>query len=186
MASSFYAEGTHQIEKLVSNVLTALGENPEREGLRDTPKRVQGTFEFLTSGYKEDLSQGWDGAILATPENSSELVQTRNIEFYSLCEHHLLPFYGKCHIAYLPKVKQIEVSELPRLVEMFSHRLQIQERLTVQIGWALEKLLEPEGVAVITEAYHLCMMMRGPKKQTSLTVASCRLGALRYFDWRGR
>ncbi len=162
---------------LVSQLLTDLGEDPHREGLKKTPGRVERSLRFLTSGYGEDVQKVINGAIFK--EQYDEMVLLRDIDIFSLCEHHLLPFYGKCHIAYLPKGKVIGLSKLPRIVEIFSRRLQIQERLTTQIADCLMENLQPHGVGVIIEALHLCMAMRGVEKQDSYAVTSAMLGAFR-------
>jgi GTP cyclohydrolase I len=165
-------------EALLRELLSELGEDPTREGLQDTPQRVRRSLAFLTDGYGKDVHEVLGSAVFE--EDYDEVVLVRDIEMYSMCEHHMLPFYGKCHIAYLPKGKIVGLSKLPRIVDVFSRRLQVQERLTTQIAHALDELLQPHGVAVVTEAYHLCMMMRGVQKQNSSTVASCMLGAFRH------
>jgi len=171
------SSGTGRLEALVETLLEALGEDPKRKGLRRTPMRVARSLEFLTSGYGADPKRVVNGAIFE--EKVSEMVLVRDIEFYSLCEHHLLPFYGKVHVAYLPAGRVIGLSKLPRLVEIFARRLQVQERMTVQIAQAVQSALQPAGVAVVAEAAHLCMMMRGVAKQSSITTTSCMLGAFR-------
>ncbi|OJV99926.1 MAG: GTP cyclohydrolase I FolE [Chloroflexi bacterium 54-19] len=158
-------------------MLTSLGEDPTRDGLKDTPQRVRRSLSFLTDGYTKNVQDVLGEAIFE--ESYDEMVLVRDIEMYSMCEHHMLPFYGKCHIAYIPNGKIVGLSKLPRIVDVFSRRLQVQERLTTQIAQALDELLHPHGVAVVTEAYHLCMMMRGVQKQNSSTVASCLLGDFR-------
>lgn len=165
-------------EKLVfhaRSMLELLGENVKREGLRDTPRRHARAMEFLTSGYDKDPRQVVGKALFK--EGSSEIVVVRDIELFSLCEHHLLPFYGKAHVAYIPNGKIIGLSKIPRIIDVFARRLQVQERLTTQISESLNELLEPLGVAVIIEAFHLCMMMRGVEKQNSYTITSSMLGA---------
>ena len=162
------------IEKSVTTILTAVGENPEREGLLKTPQRVAKAYEFLTKGYNVDIEKLVNNAVFH--EECNEMVVVRNIEFYSLCEHHMLPFYGRCHVAYLPKGKIIGLSKIPRLVDAFARRLQVQERLTNQIAETINDLLEPYGVAVIMEGKHLCMMMRGVEKQNSFVTSSAMLG----------
>lgn len=164
-------------QELITQLLRNYGENPDREGLRDTPDRVAKSFEFLMGGYKESAEAVIQSAIFE--ENFNEMVLVRDIELYSLCEHHMLPFFGKCHIAYIPKGKIIGLSKLPRVVDVFSRRLQVQERLTMQIANAIQDALHPEGVGVIIEAQHLCMMMRGVEKQHSLTTTSCMLGVFK-------
>jgi GTP cyclohydrolase IA len=158
----------------VAQLLRHVGEDPSREGLRRTPERVVEALSFLTSGYERGVEEVIRGAVFE--ERYSEMVLVRDIELYSLCEHHLLPFFGKAHVAYVPDGRIIGLSKLPRLVEVFSRRLQTQERLTVQVAEALDHALKPQGVAVIIEAAHLCMMMRGVEKQSSQTVTSSMLG----------
>jgi len=165
---------SEQIASMVESILVELGENPGREGLRRTPERVDASLRFLTRGYHLDIDKIINGAIFNAEYD--EMVIVKDIEVYSLCEHHMLPFYGKCHIAYLPQAKIIGLSKLPRIVDVFARRLQVQERLTTQVASALEKYLEPKGVGVVVEAYHLCMMMRGVQKQNSSTITSCMLG----------
>ncbi len=165
------------LRKHARHVLELLGENPEREGLKDTPKRFARAMQFLTSGYKADVSQIVNRALFN--ENQSEIVIVRDIELFSLCEHHLLPFYGKAHVAYIPNGKIIGLSKIPRIIDVFARRLQVQERLTTQISEELMRVLNPLGVAVIIEAFHLCMMMRGVEKQNSYTITSSMLGVFR-------
>ncbi len=160
--------------ELVRAQLSALGENPTREGLQKTPERVAKAMSFLTSGYRTDPEKMLNGALFSS--ESEEMVLVRDIELYSLCEHHLLPFFGKAHIAYLPKGKIIGLSKLPRIVDMYARRLQVQERLTTQIANEVQRLLLPHGVAVVIEARHLCMMMRGVEKQNSCATTSAMLG----------
>jgi len=162
-----------KIEKNIRSTLQILGENPKREGLLDTPKRYAKAMEFLTSGYTNDIDQIVGDALFQ--ENSSEIVIVRDIELFSLCEHHLLPFYGKAHVAYIPN----GLSKIPRIIDAYSRRLQVQERLTTQIAEELVRILNPLGVAVILEASHLCMMMRGVEKQNSYTVTSSMRGVFR-------
>jgi len=161
----------------VRELLTLLGEDPQREGLVRTPKRVEEAYRYLTRGYTLDLEKILNDAIFT--EECNEMVLVRNIEFYSLCEHHMLPFYGRCHVAYLPKGKIIGLSKIPRIVDMFSRRLQVQERLTTQIATTLDKVLSPYGVAVVMEGKHLCMMMRGVEKQNSFVTTSSMLGTFK-------
>jgi GTP cyclohydrolase IA len=161
-------------EEAVRDLLVMLGEDPDRPGLVDTPQRVRRSLADLTSGYAEDPREVAGRAIFE--EQYDEMVVVKDIELYSLCEHHLLPFFGKAHVAYLPNGRIVGLSKLPRLVEIFSRRLQVQERLTVQIAEALVDLLDPLGVGVVIEAAHLCMMMRGVEKQNSKTTTSCLLG----------
>ncbi len=163
-----------RVEHLIRQLLVELGEDPDREGLMLTPSRVRKSMAFLTDGYTKDPLEVMGTAIFE--EHYDEMVLVRDIEMYSMCEHHMLPFYGKCHVAYIPNGKIVGLSKLPRIVDVYSRRLQVQERLTTQIAEALNNLLHPMGVAVVTEAYHLCMMMRGVQKQNSTTVASCMLG----------
>jgi len=165
------------MEDIIRQLLASLGEDPERDGLRETPRRVAKSFDFLTSGYRTDLGAIVNDALFDV--EYSEMVIVRDIDFYSLCEHHLLPFFGKCHVAYLPSQKVIGLSKLPRIVDMFSRRLQVQERLTSQVAKALFEVLAPRGVGVVVEAQHLCMMMRGVEKQNSRAVTSCMLGLFR-------
>ncbi len=162
------------LQGLVRDLLVHVGEDPEREGLRRTPLRYAKAIEFLTSGYREDPERVMNGAIFEDP--CDQMVVVKDIELYSLCEHHLLPFLGECHIAYIPNGKIIGLSKLPRLVDVFARRLQVQERLTSEIANAINRLLKPRGVAVVIRASHLCMMMRGVQKQHSQAVTSCMLG----------
>ncbi|MBN1480482.1 GTP cyclohydrolase I FolE [candidate division KSB1 bacterium] len=166
-----------KIEEAVSTILAAVGEDSGREGLLRTPHRVAKAYEFLTKGYREDLNTIVNNAIFN--EECNEMVVVRNIEFYSLCEHHMLPFYGKAHVAYLPKGKIIGLSKVPRIVDMFARRLQVQERLTNQVAEILQEILEPHGVAVVMEGKHLCMMMRGVEKQNSYVTSSAMLGSFK-------
>jgi GTP cyclohydrolase I len=170
-------ESSTDLESLISGVLTSLGEDPDRDGLLQTPSRVAKSLRFLTSGYWESPREVVNGAIFEN--DSDEMVLVRGIEFYSLCEHHLLPFFGKCHIAYLPAGKVIGLSKLARLVEVFCRRLQVQERMTLEIAKALSELIPNHGVGVIVEAEHLCMKMRGIQKQGGDTVTSALLGRFR-------
>jgi GTP cyclohydrolase IA len=164
----------------IRSTLKVLGEDVNREGLKDTPKRYAKAMEFLTSGYSKDVDQVVGNALFR--EDSSEMVIVRDIELFSMCEHHLLPFYGKAHVAYIPNGKIIGLSKIPRIIDIFSRRLQVQERLTTQISEELKRILNPHGVAVIIEAFHLCMMMRGVEKQNSYTITSSMLGAFRDND----
>jgi len=161
----------------VEDVLRLLGEDPEREGLLHTPTRVADSLRFLTSGYQQSLDDIIGGAVFA--EEYEEMVLVKDIELYSLCEHHLLPFFGKAHVAYLPKGRILGLSKVARVVDVFARRLQVQERLTTQIAEAIDGCLKPHGVAVVIEASHLCMMMRGIQKQNSQTLTSCMLGSFR-------
>jgi GTP cyclohydrolase I len=168
---------TDSIAPLVRTMLRELGEDPTREGLRRTPARVADAMRFLTQGYGQDLEALVNGAVFE--EQVDELVVVKDIELYSLCEHHMVPFFGKCHVGYLPRGKIIGLSKIPRLVDVFARRLQVQERLTNQIASALFTLLAPRGVGVVIEAQHLCMMMRGVEKQNSRAVTSSLLGTFR-------
>jgi GTP cyclohydrolase IA len=161
----------------VRSLLEGLGEDPEREGLRATPRRVAESLRYLTGGYGVDLEKLMNGAIFEDPVD--EMVVVKDIEMYSLCEHHMLPFFGKCHIGYLPRGKVVGLSKLPRIVDVFAHRLQVQERLTNQIAHAVMKAVKPLGVGVVIEASHLCMKMRGVAKQNSFAVTSCMLGGFK-------
>jgi GTP cyclohydrolase IA len=164
-------------EELVREMLVRLGEDPQREGLVQTPKRVQKAFEFLTKGYNEDPEAMLKKALFTVTYD--EMVIVKDVEMFSLCEHHMLPFFGKVHVAYIPNGKVIGLSKIPRLIEMFSRRLQIQERLTTQIAETIQKVIQPQGVGVVIEARHLCMMMRGIEKQHSAAVTSSMLGCFR-------
>jgi GTP cyclohydrolase IA len=164
-------------QDLVREMLVRLGEDPEREGLVRTPNRVRNAYEFLTKGYKEDPEALLKKALFTV--SYDEMVIVKDIEMFSLCEHHMLPFFGKVHVAYIPKGKVIGLSKIPRLIEIFSRRLQIQERLTTQIAETIQKAIEPQGVGVVIEARHLCMMMRGVEKQHSSAVTSSMLGCFR-------
>ena len=154
-----------------------LGEDPAREGLLDTPKRIEKALRFLTSGYSADVDAVLNNALFTVDYN--EMVIVKDIDFYSLCEHHMLPFFGKCHVAYIPNGKVIGLSKIPRIVDIFARRLQVQERLTNQIAATINDKIQPLGVAVVTEAAHLCMSMRGVEKQNSVATASAMLGAFR-------
>ena len=169
--------GGESIAGLIRKMLVQLGEDPDREGLRQTPERFEKALRFLTSGYAQNADTILNGAMFSV--RYDEMVVVKDIEVYSLCEHHLLPFFGKCHVAYLPDKKVVGLSKIARLVNMYARRLQIQERLTSQIAQALEEKLSPQGVGVIIEARHLCMVMRGVEKQNSMAVSSAMLGAFR-------
>jgi GTP cyclohydrolase IA len=162
---------------LVREMIVRLGEDPNREGLTRTPGRVQSTMEFLTKGYKEDPGLLLKDALFTV--SYDEMVIVKDVEMFSLCEHHLLPFFGKVHVAYIPNGKVIGLSKIPRLIDLFSRRLQIQERLTTQIAETIQRTIEPQGVGVVIEARHLCMMMRGVEKQHSAAVTSSMLGCFR-------
>ena len=161
----------------IRKLLTALGEDPNREGLLKTPERVEKSLRFLTRGYHQTLDEVVNGALFEA--ESDDMVIVRDIEFFSMCEHHLLPFFGKCHVGYIPQKKIIGVSKIARIVEMFSRRLQIQERLTKEISHAISDILDAEGVGVVMEAQHLCMKMRGVEKQNSIMTTSSMLGSFR-------
>ncbi len=178
----FMAVDTEKVERLVKELLLALGEDPEREGLLNTPGRVARSFAFLASGYSEELRKTMGSAYFT--ERTDSMVIIRDIEMYSLCEHHLLPFYGRCHIGYLAREKVAGCSKLARIVDMYSRRLQIQERLTEQISHAVQDVLDAAGVGVMIEAHHLCMMMRGVQKQNSRFVTSSLLGVFRQPEFR--
>ena len=165
------------MQDLIRNLLAQLGEDPGREGLLNTPKRVEKALKFLTSGYTADIDQVLNNALFHV--DYSEMVIVKDVDFYSLCEHHLLPFFGKCHVAYIPSNQVIGLSKIPRLVDVFSRRLQVQERLTNQIADTIREKISPLGVAVVMEATHLCMSMRGVEKQNSFAVTSAMLGAFR-------
>jgi GTP cyclohydrolase I len=165
------------MQDLIRQLLADLGEDPDREGLLSTPKRVEKALRFLTGGYSADIDDVLNGALFTV--DYSEMVIVKDIDFYSLCEHHMLPFFGKCHIAYIPTTRVIGLSKIPRLVDVFSRRLQIQERLTNQIADTILDKIAPLGVAVVMEATHLCMSMRGVQKQNSFAVTSAMLGAFR-------
>jgi GTP cyclohydrolase I len=165
------------IAPAVKQILSALGEDTKREGLLRTPERVDKALRFLTSGYRTDISKIVNGAVYEVKYD--EMVIVKDIEFFSLCEHHMLPFYGKMHVAYIAKNKVIGLSKLPRIIDVFARRLQIQERLTQEVAQCIQELLDPLGVGVIAEAQHFCMMMRGVEKQHSGTVTSAMLGAFR-------
>jgi GTP cyclohydrolase IA len=164
-------------QELYRELLLRIGEDPTRDGLLDTPERVEKSMAFLTRGYTQDVPTVLHGALFDV--DYDEMVIVKDIEFFSLCEHHLLPFFGKAHIAYLPKGKVIGLSKLPRVVDVFARRLQVQERLTTQIADAITEAIDPQGVAVIMEAQHLCMMMRGVEKQHSATVTSAMRGVFK-------
>src|SRR5271170_3543201 len=169
--------GSESISDLVRRMLVLLGEDPNREGLRRTPERFEKALRFLTSGYRQDPDKLLNGAMFSVCYD--EMVVVKDIEVYSLCEHHLLPFFGKCHVAYIPNKKVVGLSKIARLVNMYARRLQIQERLTSQIAETIEEQLSPQGVGVIVEARHLCMVMRGVEKQHSTAMTSAMLGVFR-------
>ena len=166
-----------RIREAVELLLTELGDDPQREGLKRTPERVTKSLKFLTRGYESDIDAILNEATFSVDYN--EMVIVKDIDFYSLCEHHLLPFFGKCHVAYLPRDRVVGLSKIPRLIEVFSRRLQVQERLTKQIAEIILEKLDPLGVGVVIEATHLCMLMRGVEKQNSFAVTSAMLGSFR-------
>ena len=169
------------MEALIRQLLSELGEQPDREGLVKTPGRVAKALKFLTSGYETDIDEVLNGALFTVDYN--EMVIVRDIDYYSLCEHHLLPFFGKCHVAYIPNGRVLGLSKIPRLVNVFARRLQIQERMTNQIAQTIQTVISPTGVAVVCEGTHLCMSMRGVEKQNSTAVTSAMLGS---FQTRAR
>jgi GTP cyclohydrolase I len=170
-------EGSESIAVMMRRMLRMIGEDPERDGLKRTPERFEKALRFLTSGYQQDPDKLLNGAMFSVCYD--QMVLVKDIEVYSLCEHHLLPFFGKCHVAYIPDKKVVGLSKIPRLVNMFARRLQIQERLTNQIAEAIQQKISPIGVGVVLEARHLCMVMRGVEKQQSQTVTSAMLGSFR-------
>jgi GTP cyclohydrolase I len=165
------------MQDAVRELLAGLGEDPAREGLADTPDRVARALKFLTKGYAEDPAKAIGDALFSVAYD--EMVIIRDIEMFSLCEHHMLPFFGKAHVAYLPDGKVVGLSKIPRLVDLYSRRLQVQERLTVQIAQTIQDIIQPRGVGVVIEAMHFCMIMRGVEKQNSVAATSCMLGAFR-------
>src|SRR5690349_8277085 len=165
------------MQEIIRQLLSELGEDPSREGLLATPRRVERAMKFLTSGYQADVDAIINDALFTVDYN--EMVIVKDIDFYSLCEHHLLPFFGKCHVAYIPNGRVVGLSKIPRLVDMFARRLQVQERLTTQIADTINNKIHPRGVAVVVEAQHLCMIMRGVEKQNSVAVTSSMLGAFK-------
>ncbi|HJO21138.1 MAG TPA: GTP cyclohydrolase I FolE [Candidatus Marinimicrobia bacterium] len=168
------------LEEITKSLLESIGEDPNREGLLKTPQRVAKSWEFLSKGYKEDLDTLINNAIFE--ESAKDMVIVKNIEFYSLCEHHLIPFHGKAHVAYIPNGKIIGLSKIPRIIDHYSKRLQVQERLTNQIANTLQDILQPKGVAVVMEGKHFCMLMRGVQKQNSIATTSSMLGLFREKD----
>ena len=166
-----------EMERLIGQLLENIGEDPQREGLLRTPHRVAKAYEFLTKGYREDIKTVLNDAIFN--EKYSEMVIVKDIDFFSMCEHHMLPFFGRAHVAYIPNGKIVGLSKIPRIVEVFARRLQVQERLTQQIAETLYEALNPEGVGVVVEARHMCMMMRGVEKQNSVATTSAMLGTFR-------
>ena len=168
------------IEQLTKDLLNAIGEDPNREGLLKTPNRVAKAWDFFSKGYTQSLDEIVNDALFS--EDNKDMVVVRDVEFYSLCEHHLIPFFGKAHVAYIPNGKVIGLSKIPRIIDMFSRRLQVQERLTRQISKTIKDVLNPVGVAVIMEGQHMCMQMRGVQKQSSFTTTSSMLGKFRESD----
>ena len=167
----------NRVEDLIRQLLMHIGEDPDREGLVRTPQRVEKALRFLTGGYMADIDEVLNDALFTV--DYSEMVIVKDIDFYSLCEHHLLPFFGKCHVAYIPRRQVIGLSKIPRLVDVFARRLQIQERMTAQIADTIREKIDPLGVAVVCEGTHLCMSMRGVQKQNSFAVTSAMLGVFR-------
>ena len=167
----------NKIKELTRDLLDEIGENPDREGLLKTPERVAKAWEFFSQGYSTDIQEIVNGAIF--DEDCSEMVVVRDIEFFSMCEHHMIPFFGRCHVGYLPNKKIIGLSKIPRIVDVFSQRLQVQERLTTQVAETLMDILDPKGVGVVIEGRHLCMQMRGVEKQNSFATTSAMLGQFR-------
>jgi GTP cyclohydrolase I len=165
------------LEKNYSEIITAIGEDVSREGLQDTPKRAATAFKFLTQGYEQNLEEVLNGAIFEA--DTEDMVIVKDIELYSMCEHHLLPFIGKCHVGYLPTGKVMGLSKVARIIDMYARRLQIQEKLTKEIAKAIQTAINPRGVAIVIEAQHLCMMMRGVEKQNSVMTTSSMLGVFR-------
>jgi GTP cyclohydrolase IA len=166
-----------KVQNIISDLLVEIGEDPKREGLLNTPKRVAKAYELFTSGYNTNIKDVLNNAVFNVKYD--EMVLVKNIDFYSLCEHHLLPFYGKVHVAYIPDGKVLGLSKIPRIVEVFSRRLQVQERMTQQIADTIDEYVHPQGVAVISEARHMCMMMRGVEKQNSSATASAVHGVFK-------
>ena len=165
------------VKEKIRELLAEMGEDPNREGLLKTPERVEKSLKFLMSGYREDPIKVLNGAVFT--EDHREMVMLKDVDFYSMCEHHMLPFFGKCHIAYIPNGKIVGLSKLARIIDIYARRLQVQERLTEQIARTIGELLSPKGVAVVMEAKHLCMQMRGVERQNSVTVTSEMLGTFR-------
>ncbi len=165
------------MKELIEKILMELGEDPAREGLENTPERVEKSLKFLTSGYMTNIDDLVNGALYE--EEYDEMVIVKDIDVFSLCEHHMLPFFGKCHVAYLPKGKIVGLSKVPRIVDAYSRRLQVQERMTTQVAECLDRILKPKGVGVVIEALHLCMSMRGVEKQNSYTTTSAMIGSFK-------
>lgn len=166
-----------KVENLVSSIITEIGEDTQRQGLLKTPERAAKAYEFLTRGYEKDIKEVLNGAVFE--EKYDEMVVVKDIDFFSLCEHHMLPFFGKVHVAYIPNGKIVGLSKIPRIVDVFARRLQVQERMTQEIADTINQYLQPMGVAVVSEARHMCMMMRGVEKQNSATMASAVHGAFK-------
>ncbi len=175
-----HADAADPLAAAVRRMISEIGEDPEREGVLKTPARVARSMRFLTGGYRQDIDKVLNGALYSVAYD--EMVMVRDIEVFSLCEHHLLPFFGRCHVAYVPNGKVIGLSKIPRLVDVFARRLQVQERLTVQIAETIMEKIKPQGVGVIVEARHLCMIMRGVEKQNSFAVTSHMLGVFRDYE----
>jgi GTP cyclohydrolase I len=174
---SDYDDRIKLMEDRFHDIVTALGEDVTREGLVDTPKRAAKAFDYITQGYRQNLDDLINGAVFTS--DTDEMVIVRNIEMYSLCEHHMLPFIGKCHVAYIPQGKVLGLSKIARIVDYFARRLQIQEKLTKQVGQCVNTAIDAQGVGVVIEAQHMCMMMRGVQKQNSIMTTSCMLGNFR-------
>ncbi len=177
MRRQFKMENYSKIKEITKSLLQEIGEDPNREGLIKTPARVAKAWDFFSQGYKADIQEIVNDAIF--DEDCSEMVVVRDIEFFSMCEHHMIPFFGRCHVGYLPNNKIIGLSKIPRIVDAFSQRLQVQERLTTQVAETLMGILDPKGVGVVMEGRHLCMQMRGVEKQNSLATTSAMLGQFR-------
>ncbi len=180
MKTVFQEEGNRTMQDLLRGLLEKLGEDVDREGLRETPERMANALVFLTSGYKADIKEILTSS--SFDEKYDEMVLVKDVDFYSLCEHHMLPFFGKCHVAYIPDGKIIGLSKIPRLIEAYSRRLQVQERLTTQISSAIAEYLQPKGVAVVMEAFHFCMAMRGVEKQNTYAITSSMKGLFRHDE----
>ena len=173
-------QGNSKLERLYHGVIEEIGEDPTRQGLFKTPYRSAKALQFLTQGYTQKVDEIVNGAIF--DEEFDDMVIVKDIEFYSLCEHHILPFFGKCHVGYIPNKRIVGLSKVPRIIDMFARRLQVQERLTHQIAQAINEVLQPQGIAVVMEAQHMCMMIRGVEKQRSSTFTNVMLGTFRAED----
>ena len=173
-------QGNNKLERLYHGVIEEIGEDPTRQGLLKTPYRSAKALQFLTQGYTQKVDEIVNGAIF--DEEFDDMVIVKDIEFYSLCEHHILPFFGKCHVGYIPNKRIVGLSKVPRVIDMFARRLQVQERLTHQIAQAINEVLQPQGIAVVMEAQHMCMMIRGVEKQRSNTFTNVMLGTFREDD----